>query len=160
MCPGGASDGSRSQSRLAVTITITIITITITIITNTITTTTITIKKGQPSSSPGGVVTGAPGHLSEPRRPIPPPKPSPTIVIDAPIISAIVFVIVITYSTTTIVTMSVTSAVATGGSSPRTPKVPLESPRKEFVGPGLVITTGQAPASELCRRAGPDRAPP
>ena len=53
-------------------------------------------------------MTGAPGHLSQPRRPIPPPKPSPTIVINAPIISAIVFVIVITYSTATIVTMSVT----------------------------------------------------
>ena len=62
--------------------------------------------------------------------PLPPPTPSPTIVIDAPIISAIAFVIVITYSTTTIVTMSVTSAVATGGSSPRTPKVPLVSPAR------------------------------
>ena len=100
--------------------TITIITITITIITNTITTTiiTITIKRGQPSSSPGGVVTGAPGHLSQPRRPIPPPKPSPTIVIDAPIISAIVFVIVITYSTTTIVTMSVTIITSITSSLP------------------------------------------
>ena len=46
-----------------------------------------------------------------------PPKPSPTIVIDAPIISAIVFVIVITYSTTTIVTMSVTIIITSITSS-------------------------------------------
>ena len=98
--------------------TITIITITITIITNTTATTTITTKKGQPSSSPGGVVTGAPGHLSQPRRPIPPPKPSPTIVTSAPIISAIVFVIVITYSTATIVTMSITIIITSLTSSP------------------------------------------
>ena len=63
-------------------------------------------------------MTGAPGHLSQPRRPIPPPKPSPPIVTSAPIISAIVFVIVITYSTATIVTMSITIIITSLTSSP------------------------------------------
>ena len=50
--------------------------------------------------------------------PLPPPTLSPTIVINAPIISAIVFVIVITYSTATIVTMSITIIITSLTSSP------------------------------------------